>query len=888
MVSLTAESEFLAELLWRATWQACVLTVIVLAVTTGLRRWITPKWRSVLWLVPACRLLILLVPVSTFSLFNLFELSNVAPAPVDHAYATLKMDVAATEQPDSSFAREQPLPDVSTATTIDALNELTADTSSVPPTASAMDLEIRDLEWSFTSVLIGVWIIGCVAATVLWARSHVLISRVIANGRASTDPKLVEICESRRRALRLRRKIQCVVVDDDIGPAVCGLFRPRILLPSSLIRELSSAELRSVMVHEIEHIRRWDGIYSLLGRLLTVIHWFNPVAYVIRRNLRHQIELAVDASTIAAVGENMRRSYGELLIQLAQRPSQTHGIVHMAAKRSNLRSRIDEIAIPAKASRVRSSLALLAAVVLMICGLTDSASTQEVNFNGQTQATSESDRVGDANPAIASPKKDATSLTLEDKIRRIHETPNWRFVDTDFIKSIEARQAELHGTRMTVRGNVIDEQKQPVGGAFVVLRLPSANSNMRQELDGPVQDVFAVGWTNELGQFAFDDQPTPWFESGNPLTWEICVFAPGHAVESRSFLGMDTQMPRVTIPVTSELQIHGTIQDSDGKPMAQLELSHLEIVNPYDQAKLDLSFLHSEIHSTVRTDERGRFQIGGLPPERIVSLLPIGATGSAGAVIRVATTSGLEVDRMIERDSPRAGLVYPYFEPTFEASIASPPNDLAKGNVPATERSSNTRSTRTVTVRVLNADGGGGVPGVGVGWESNVDRIPISPGMQATDDGGNATLNVPQRPVEIFVGGRRFGFLTQYARMTTSTSEYKPTLERSAWVRPVSVGDQDLELTFEVQPVAPLKVVVQTKDGTPTAAELQVARRGWGEQFGLPTFQTDDQGEANVPVRPVMFDIEITATTEDGMQGRIAVNLSRDFDESEVAIVTVK
>ncbi|WP_430451780.1 M56 family metallopeptidase [Rhodopirellula europaea] len=885
MVSLTAESEVLAELLWRATWQACVLTVIVLAVTTGLRRWITPNWRSVLWLVPAYRLLMLLVPVSTFSLFNLFEVSNVPPVAVDHANATSRMDVAANEQPESSFALEQPLPDVSTAMTIDASNALTADTSSVPSTTSAMDSEIPELEWSLTTVLIGVWIVGCVVAMVLWMRSHVLISRIMANGCAATDPKLVEICESRRRALRLRRKIQCVVVNDDIGPAVCGLFRPRILLPSSLIRELNVDELRSVMVHEIEHIRRWDGLCSLLGRLLTVIHWFNPLAYVIRRNLRHQIELAVDASTIAAVGENMRRSYGELLIQLAQRPSRLHGIAHMAAKRSNLRSRIDEIAIPAKASRVRSALAMLAAMVLMICGLTDSAPTQELNSNDQTQATSEADQDDDETPANAPPKKDATSRMLEDKIRRIHETPNWRFVDTDFIESIEARQAELRGTHMTVRGNVIDEQSEPIAGAFVVLRLPSNLSHMRRGVDGRVQDVFAVGWTDELGQFAFDDQPTPWFESGNPLTWEICVFAPGQAVESRKFTGVSAQIQHVTMPMTREYQIQGTIRDSEGKPIEQMEFAHVEIVNPYEQARFELSLLSSEIRCVLRTDERGRFSVGGLPPQRIISLVPIGVPGS---VIRVATTPNLEEDRMIERDSPRAGIVYPYFEPTFETSIARPPNDLAEANAPTTERSSNTPSTRTVTVRVLNADGGAGVSGVGVGWVSNVDRIPISPGMQATDENGVAKLNIPQRSVEIFVGGRRYGFLTQYERISTGTREFAPTLARSEWVKGVAAGDQDIELKFEVRPVAPLKVVVQTEDGTPKAAELQVTRRGWGEHYSMPTIQTDDQGQANIPVRPVMFDIEITATTEDGMQGRIAVKLSRDFDDSESAIVTVK
>ncbi|MEP2312710.1 carboxypeptidase-like regulatory domain-containing protein, partial [Rhodopirellula bahusiensis] len=213
---------------------------------------------------------------------------------------------------------------------------------------------------------------------------------------------------------------------------------------------------------------------------------------------------------------------------------------------------------------------------------------------------------------------------------------------------------------------------------------------------------------------------------------------------------MSAHLQRVTMQMTREYQIHGTIRDSEGKPIEQMEFAHVEIVNPYEQARFELSLLSSEIRCVLQTDERGRFSVGGLPPQRIISLVPMGVPGS---VIRVATSSDLEVERMIERDSPRAGLVYPYFEPTFEASIAGTPNDLAEANAPTTERSSNTPSTRTVTVRVLNADEGGGVSGVGVGWASNVDRIAMSPGMPATDENGVATLNVPQRSVEIFVGG---------------------------------------------------------------------------------------------------------------------------------------
>ena len=65
----TMESILVA--LWRASWQASLLILLVLLAQATLRRWLSPAWRSALWLLVVARLLLPFTPPSNWSLFNL-------------------------------------------------------------------------------------------------------------------------------------------------------------------------------------------------------------------------------------------------------------------------------------------------------------------------------------------------------------------------------------------------------------------------------------------------------------------------------------------------------------------------------------------------------------------------------------------------------------------------------------------------------------------------------------------------------------------------------------------------------------------------------------------------------------------------------------------------
>lgn len=135
-----------------------------------------------------------------------------------------------------------------------------------------------------------------------------------------------------------------VTISDGLGPAVLGIFRPRIIVPRWLSGE--SVQLRSaVLAHESEHLRAHDG-YVLLGGwlLIALIPWNLPVWWLWRR-LRLAIEIDCDARVV-------RRgvapaSYAEGLLAIATRiPAPPRPAVGLFERRSHLARRIQILVTP--------------------------------------------------------------------------------------------------------------------------------------------------------------------------------------------------------------------------------------------------------------------------------------------------------------------------------------------------------------------------------------------------------------------------------------------------------------------------------------------------------------------------------------------------------------
>jgi hypothetical protein len=75
-----------------------------------------------------------------------------------------------------------------------------------------------------------------------------------------------------------------------------GLLRPRVVVSTALIDELSPAELRAALAHEASHQRRHDPLRLLVGRVATRGLFFIPSLRELQTGSRVATEIAADAA----------------------------------------------------------------------------------------------------------------------------------------------------------------------------------------------------------------------------------------------------------------------------------------------------------------------------------------------------------------------------------------------------------------------------------------------------------------------------------------------------------------------------------------------------------------------------------------------------------------
>ena len=93
--------------------------------------------------------------------------------------------------------------------------------------------------------------------------------------------------------------VTLMIHPDKTIPVVWGILHYRLLLPAAA-RQWSGEQLRSVLLHELAHIKRRDTIVQLLTQIACALHWFNPLVWVASWRLDVERERACDDLVLAS------------------------------------------------------------------------------------------------------------------------------------------------------------------------------------------------------------------------------------------------------------------------------------------------------------------------------------------------------------------------------------------------------------------------------------------------------------------------------------------------------------------------------------------------------------------------------------------------------------
>ncbi|MBC8874283.1 MAG: M48 family metalloprotease [Planctomycetes bacterium] len=141
-----------------------------------------------------------------------------------------------------------------------------------------------------TLLMIGVTVLG-------WARCRRTIVRCPKDKDAGLEQQITDLA----RRLRIRRPIEVFLSDEPVGPAVFGIFKPKLILPRTLLASRSFEQIEPVIAHELVHVRRHDAAMMLMELAAKIVWWFHPLVWWAGRHIGRHRERCCDAETVAGL-----------------------------------------------------------------------------------------------------------------------------------------------------------------------------------------------------------------------------------------------------------------------------------------------------------------------------------------------------------------------------------------------------------------------------------------------------------------------------------------------------------------------------------------------------------------------------------------------------------
>ncbi|HSN54410.1 MAG TPA: M56 family metallopeptidase [Candidatus Sulfomarinibacteraceae bacterium] len=288
------------------------------------------------------------------------------------------------------------------------------------PWWTAVDLELAG---------IALWIAGVLILVAHQAFGMVRMTGIVGRARPVLDRVWRARFAVAGREVGCRRRVHLVVSPEVDVPAVFGVVRPVVILPSHADTWLEDRRT-AVLRHELVHVVRYDWPLRLAARLAAAVYWFNPLAWWAVRRLDLEQELACDEEVLSL--GSRASTYACHLLGIARaavpRPAIASAGLSMA-RRSHLEERI--MTILNRDQHRRVGLRLILPAVIVTAALVPAIAAVQPTAAERTASPELRSAVADMREAEA---------RLEPQLERIGE------IDIEMapmVEEIEAMEAEI-------------------------------------------------------------------------------------------------------------------------------------------------------------------------------------------------------------------------------------------------------------------------------------------------------------------------------------------------------------------------------------------------------------------------------------------------------------
>lgn len=160
-------------------------------------------------------------------------------------------------------------------------------------------------------IILCIWLVGVVAFATWYFYCYRRFMKQIRANSIPAPENAADLLSSCKAELGIRGNLKFMINSKIASPMLVGLLHPTILLPISNMQEI---DLKLVLTHELMHLKRKDLWIKIFALAAGTLHWFNPFAYILRKDISRWSELSCDEVLAIEMSHGERKLYGEAIL----------------------------------------------------------------------------------------------------------------------------------------------------------------------------------------------------------------------------------------------------------------------------------------------------------------------------------------------------------------------------------------------------------------------------------------------------------------------------------------------------------------------------------------------------------------------------------------------
>jgi beta-lactamase regulating signal transducer with metallopeptidase domain len=187
--------------------------------------------------------------------------------------------------------------------------------------------------------------------------------QILKNSSGDADRETRELFHQCKKQLKIRGKTTLRTSEYIKTPLVFGLINPFVIFPET---DMDPDEKKLAFIHELTHIKNGDLWIKFLASIISTVHWFNPLAHLLRRKITAISEEYCDERVARAMTKEEKFLYASLILKVVSDISATQAkfCSTLSAPTKNIKRRLSNMINTKKSRKSIIALSVLAALIL--------------------------------------------------------------------------------------------------------------------------------------------------------------------------------------------------------------------------------------------------------------------------------------------------------------------------------------------------------------------------------------------------------------------------------------------------------------------------------------------------------------------------------------------